>query len=237
MACRVTSFAEITGDTVVQQALQQAYGSVDTIDLWVAGLAEKHLLGSSLGPTFTRIIVDQFTRLRDGDRFWYQNVLPAAVVQLIQNTTLADVIRRNTQVSNLQSDVFVFRASIQGNVFSDANRDGIRQRREAGLSSVSVNLVDASGAVVATSQTNRNGEYVFSRLDLGSYRVVVTPSGGTVVSSRTVTVTRGGEIRGIDVGIPTNRVRSVLRRSVRRGLQPWGRWWRAFLPRNTQRLR
>jgi hypothetical protein len=35
----------------------------------VGGLAETHLPGSSLGATFTRIIVDQFTRLRDGDRF------------------------------------------------------------------------------------------------------------------------------------------------------------------------
>ncbi|MGB8854465.1 MAG: peroxidase family protein [Pirellulales bacterium] len=107
---RVTSFAQITPDTAVQQALQQAYGSVDRIDLWVGGLAEKHLPGSSLGATFTRIIVDQFTRLRAGDRYWYQNVLPADAVRKIQATTLADVIRRNTGVAGLQPGVFVLHA-------------------------------------------------------------------------------------------------------------------------------
>jgi peroxidase len=60
---RVKSFAEITPDITVQLALEEAYGSIDKIDLWVGGLAEKQLAGSSLGATFTRIITDQFTRL------------------------------------------------------------------------------------------------------------------------------------------------------------------------------
>lgn len=199
---RVTSFAQITPDTAVQQALQQAYGSVDRMDLWVGGLAEKHLPGSSLGATFTRIIVDQFTRLRDGDRYWYQNVLPADAVRTIQGTTLADVIRRNTGLSNLQPGVFVFRAGISGSVFGDSNRDGIRQPIEAGVTAAMVALVDGTGATVASTRTDARGGFAFGRLDLGSYRVVVTPArGGATVASRTVAVTRGGEIRGLDVGL------------------------------------
>lgn len=198
---RVTSFAQISPDPAVQRSLEATYGSVDRIDLWVGGLAERHLPGSSLGATFTRIIVDQFARLRDGDRFWYQNALPATVVRSVQATTLADVIRRNTQLTNLQADVFLFRTSISGNVFADANRDGIRQKTEAGLAAA-VSLIDASGRTVATTRTDRAGGYSFSGLELGSYRIVVTPSGGGPIEGRTVAVTRGGAIHEIDLGVP-----------------------------------
>ena len=71
---RVQNVAQITSDAALQQSLQKLYGNVNNIDLWVGGLAENHLPGSSVGQAFSRIIADQFTRLRDGDRFWYQNI-------------------------------------------------------------------------------------------------------------------------------------------------------------------
>ncbi|MFM8290913.1 MAG: peroxidase family protein [Planctomycetia bacterium] len=197
---RVTSFAEITPDATVQQALQEAYGTVDRIDPWAGGLAEKHLPGSSLGATFTRIIVDQFARLRDGDRLWYQRSLPADALRGVQATTLTDVIRRNTGLTNLQPEAFWFRTSIGGTVFADTNRDGLRQGTERGVANVAVSLVDAAGAVVASTRTSPLGDYAFGRLDLGSYRVVVSPPGGAT-PSRTVQLTRGGAVRGIDVGL------------------------------------
>ena len=41
----------------------------DNIDLFVGGMAETPYLGSAkIGMTFLCIMVDQFTRLRDGDR-------------------------------------------------------------------------------------------------------------------------------------------------------------------------
>jgi len=199
---RLTSFAQITADVGVQQALQQAYGTIDRLDAWVGGLAETHLPDSSLGATFTRIIVDQFTRLRDGDRFWYQNALPAGALQTVQGTTLADVIRRNSAVTNIQPGVFFFKASIAGNVFADGNRDGVRQSLEAGIASLTVSLVNASGTTVATTRTNARGDYVFARLDLGSYHAVLTPAGGPAVSGRVVAITRGGAITKVDVGLP-----------------------------------
>src|SRR5690606_25022548 len=67
----VESFSDITSDPDVAARLEQLYGTVDNIDLWVGGLAEDHLPGSSMGETFSFIIIDQFQRLRDGDRFWY----------------------------------------------------------------------------------------------------------------------------------------------------------------------
>ncbi|MFN8383824.1 MAG: peroxidase family protein [Anaerolineales bacterium] len=105
---RITSFEQITSDASLQASLAATYGSVDNIDLWIGGLAEDHLPNSSVGATFTAIIVDQFTRLRDGDRFWYQNSLPKNTVRDIQNTSMADIIRLNTGLTKLQENVFFF---------------------------------------------------------------------------------------------------------------------------------
>ena len=204
---KVTTFAQISSDTAVQASLQQAYGSVDKLDLWVAGLAEKHLPGSSLGETFTRILVDQFSRLRDGDRYWYQNALPPNALRDVQHTSLVDIIRRNTQVTNLQPVVFFFHTSIGGNVFADGNGDGVRQSREGGVAGTTVTLVTAAGATVASSRTDSLGNYAFRGFDLGSFRVVVTPSGGAGqksegVKSRLVVITRGMDVRDVNVGLP-----------------------------------
>jgi len=202
---RLTSFAQISADPAVQAALRQAYGSVDKIDLWVGGLAERHLPGSSLGETFTRILVDQFTRLRDGDRYWYQNALPADMVRKVQQTSLVDIVRRNTGLTNLQPDVFFFRTSIGGTVFADGNRDGRRQAAEPGLAGATVSLVDAAGTTVATTRSDAAGGYVFRRLDLGSFRVVVAPPAGVAgpgTTSRVVAITRGMDVRDVTIGVP-----------------------------------
>jgi len=201
---KATSFADIAPDTATQSVLAATYGSVDKVDLWVGGLAERHLPGSSLGETFTRILVDQFTRLRDGDRFWYQNkgVLPGDAFQLVQATSLADVIRRNTAVANLQPDVFFFRTSIGGSVFADLNRDGIRQQPEAGVAGVTVTLVNAAGVALGTTTTDARGAYVFKDVDLGTFKVVVSrPDGSAGPTSRAIVISRGGEVRAVDVAV------------------------------------
>ncbi|HEX4607771.1 MAG TPA: peroxidase family protein, partial [Urbifossiella sp.] len=114
----VTSFAQITSNVKVQQELKAAYGTVDKIDPFEGGLAEDYVPGSDMGPLFTRILADQFARARDGDRFFYLNesFTPEEQAILQQGNTLAKVIEANTPVTNLQADVFVFRASISGTV-------------------------------------------------------------------------------------------------------------------------
>ena len=51
------------------------------------------------------ILVDQFTRLRDGDRLWYQRVFQGPFLSMLEKTTLAGVIQRNTGMS-MQPNVF-----------------------------------------------------------------------------------------------------------------------------------
>ncbi len=106
---RVSDFDEITSDTDLQQALFDTYGSVDDIDLWIGGLAEDPLVneGSQLGPLFREILVRQFEALRDGDRFWYERDLTRDERRLVEDVTLAAVIRNNTNIGDeLQDTVF-----------------------------------------------------------------------------------------------------------------------------------
>lgn len=93
---------ELTGDVDAAAALQAAYGTygADTLDLWTGGLCEPPLIGTNLGETFTTIFVNQFQRLRDGDRFYFENtdVYPEEFIWEIWETSFADIIRRNTSI-------------------------------------------------------------------------------------------------------------------------------------------
>lgn len=105
---RVKSFAGITSNTAIQSKLLLLYGSVDNIDLWIGGLAEDHVPGSSVGATFQRILVDQFERLRDGDRFWYARIFHGPQLAALEATRLSDIIRRNTSLTKIQDNVFFY---------------------------------------------------------------------------------------------------------------------------------
>lgn len=102
-----TSFSEITSDAALASQFEAVYqGDIEDVDLWIAGLAEDHVPGSSVGETFTAILKDQFQRLRDGDRFWYEAEFSGAELTALDSTTLADVIERNTSITGLQQNVF-----------------------------------------------------------------------------------------------------------------------------------
>lgn len=105
---RVRSFAEISSNPSVQAKLDSVYTSVDDVDAWVGGLAEDHVPGAMVGETFFTVLRDQFERLRDGDRFWYESYLPPDLLRLVRGQTLAQIIRRNTTIrGEIQDNVFV----------------------------------------------------------------------------------------------------------------------------------
>lgn len=122
------SFADISSDPEVQANLGSVYNSVEDVDLWVGGLAEDHVPGALIGETIHAILKNQFERLRNGDRFWYQIYLPQHLLAEVENLTLADIIRRNTRIKDeIQDKVFI--AADAQNRNRD-NRDGRRNRRQ-----------------------------------------------------------------------------------------------------------
>ena len=106
-ACRVQfglsavgSVGEISTDDTYVAGLAEAFDSVDDMDVWVCALCEDRVQGAMVGPLLHRVLSEQFRRLRDGDRFWYENVFEGDALRELERTTLADVIRRNTGIGN-----------------------------------------------------------------------------------------------------------------------------------------
>lgn len=64
----------------VINTLKNVYKSVDDVDLFTGGLAEKPNRGALVGPTFGCLIGRQFHYLRRGDRYWYENDIPPSAI-------------------------------------------------------------------------------------------------------------------------------------------------------------
>lgn len=107
---RITSFGEIPTDVANQNKLEALYDSVDDIDPWIGGIIESHAASSATGPLFTEIIRKQFEKFKMADSFWFENdpIFAADEIAVIKQTTLKDVLVRNTQYSGDQFQTNVF---------------------------------------------------------------------------------------------------------------------------------
>ncbi len=200
----VTEFTQISSDVNIQQRLAKAYSSAAEVDVWVGGLSEDRVAGAMVGELFYKIIKKQFTVLRDGDRFWYQNYLSADEIALVETSTLAAVIRRNSSIDQeLADDVFVVSnladvdidgvADIRDNCIAvenpdqtDSDNDGFGNACDADLNNDGhANFMDLSifaGHFFSTSEVSDfNADGVVNNLDLAIFRSLflqpVGPSG------------------------------------------------------------
>lgn len=127
----MTDLTEVTADS---DALSSVYDNPDQVDLWVGALCETDIPDSMVGETYQRILVDQFTRLRDGDRFYYESALPREMVDMIQEQTLSRIIQRNTVIGGeLPENVFIKEASATNaeSTPRPARRTDGRQQRQS----------------------------------------------------------------------------------------------------------
>jgi uncharacterized repeat protein (TIGR01451 family) len=62
-------------------------------------------------------------------------------------------------------------SSIAGTVFLDQNNNGVQNGPDAGIAGVTVELLDAGNAVIATTTTDADGHYRFDNLPPGTYSV------------------------------------------------------------------
>ena len=101
-------FSQVTPDPELASRLKTAYGTIDRLDLWIGGLSERRVRGALVGETFHRILTDQFVRLRDGDRLWWENQSwDRGMAQWIRETTIAEVVLRNTDTRRMQANMFL----------------------------------------------------------------------------------------------------------------------------------
>ena len=87
-----------------------------------------------------------------------------------------------------QTDVnfgYIANNSINGTIYRDGDRDGRKGDTEGRYSGVTVQLLDASGNVVATTTTDKDGKYSFEHLPDGTYSVKVVKDGALTDTDQT----------------------------------------------------
>ncbi|XP_058150089.1 dual oxidase 1 [Dasypus novemcinctus] len=101
-------------NSTVLKAIAALYSQdLSRLELLPGGLLESH---GDPGPLFSAIVLDQFVRLRDGDRYWFENtrngLFSEDEIAEIRNTALRDVLVAVTNLnpSALQPNVFSWHA-------------------------------------------------------------------------------------------------------------------------------
>ncbi|XP_077997407.1 dual oxidase 1-like [Glandiceps talaboti] len=85
-------------------------GNISKVDIWTGGLLETTPQGP--GPLFNAILKNQFLKIRDGDRFWFENDRNRLFTEdernEIWNISLYDIILNVTNIGpdDMQKDVF-----------------------------------------------------------------------------------------------------------------------------------
>lgn len=156
----------------------------------------------------------------DGD-YSYGGAITGQDYRIVQTqpTGLADG-RQNTSntvaLSNLPAagssgnDFGERAASLSGNVWLDANNNGVRDPGENGIAGVGVSLpagtVDALGNAVAAAITDANGDYRFGDLLAGTYTVTQQPAQPVVAGVATL---NGTTVAGTVAGAPNGTATPV----------------------------
>ena len=96
------------------------------------------------------------------------------------------------------------RGSVSGVVFEDLDGSGRQNSGEPGVSGMTVTLLDSSGAVLQSTQSDASGLYRFSAISPGSYLLRLAVSEGWVAGStseQNVALVTGGEAAGASFGL------------------------------------
>jgi hypothetical protein len=99
--------------TTLAARLKAIYGSVNNVDAFVGMVSEAHVRGSDFGELQLALWRQQFTALRDGDRFFYGNDQGLNYIKsqygIDYRRTLAQVIASNSDIeaSEMNANVFL----------------------------------------------------------------------------------------------------------------------------------
>ncbi|XP_010988698.2 eosinophil peroxidase [Camelus dromedarius] len=84
------------------------YRTPDNIDIWIGAIAEPLLPGARVGPLLACLFENQFTRARNGDRFWWQKrgVFTKRQRQALRQISLSRIVCDNTGITTVPRDIF-----------------------------------------------------------------------------------------------------------------------------------
>lgn len=99
---------DFLNDEELEKRFSDQYDDVDKVEPWIGMLAEPDMPGTILGPTMHTIISEQFSRIREGDRFWFENdaFFTQQDIDEIKQTKLSDIVKRNTSIKYISEDMF-----------------------------------------------------------------------------------------------------------------------------------
>ncbi len=165
---KYASFLEMTGNEELSNFLKVAYVTVNDVDPWVGFLVEKKQAGSIFGETLIKIMVDQFSAMRDGDRFYYENDEDLTTEEkiIIKGTRMYDVVMRNTDITVLQKNLFVMESHYDmckaTELEVEVGGDVIASASEEPLQDVELTL-SAAFADDALAGSDENGDFSFGQ--------------------------------------------------------------------------
>lgn len=142
---RAKDFSDITENVVIQERLKKLYSSVDKIEALVGGLAEDHYNNSNFGKLFQKSMQEQWTLLRDADRFWFESPdagFSRQEIEEIRNTTWRDVILRNTPAdTKLPENIWFVQprndlSSVNSQINVDLDADGYSKENSFQISKI-----------------------------------------------------------------------------------------------------
>uniref|UniRef100_A0A8I5MX35 Myeloperoxidase n=1 Tax=Papio anubis TaxID=9555 RepID=A0A8I5MX35_PAPAN len=86
--------------------LMEQYGTPNNIDIWMGGVSEPLERNGRVGPLLACIIGIQFRKLRDGDRFWWENegVFSMQQRQALAQISLPRIICDNTGITTVSKN-------------------------------------------------------------------------------------------------------------------------------------
>ena len=149
----------------------------------------------SLMPMAYTVAIDKpagfmFTKLVEGES-------RSRIQSVEQNEGLTDLIpvALGEQVSNVYAGV-ILPAKVLGQVFADANDDGLLTQGEGGFEGVHISLLNESGETVNSIDTGADGAFAFADLHPGRYSLSYLLPEDSVYAAK---IAGGSEIAGEDL--------------------------------------
>ncbi len=154
----------------------------------------------------TNMVVATTTTGADG-QYLFTNVAPGEYVVQVTDTAselTGYTLTTGPQSNSSPSDPFAVEAgdvlltldfgydnnalfNITDRVWLDNDNDGVFDASESGIENVTVNLLDENGVVIATAITDANGNFSFTGLEDGDYRLQVSDANNELIDYQSTT--------------------------------------------------